>query len=202
MTNLVTSGMPRGRGWKGGVTPRTRKQLKPPEARLSMNVAMGVGYQLDTTGDLILNAIPVTVMQPHPYPTGHFHPGYCSFFPGPSQYQSPGFSLPIDPIPTHSALSRETFLCALVATTGTQTSSPRMTCASSTKSGDSLHHRAQTHHSQSFPTYTIIAGQSVCGYDAQTLCHPSLRYLMRYKSNRLQFTRLTWHQYLDCSYLN
>ena len=47
-----------------------------------------------------------------------------------------------------------------------------------------------------------IAGRSVCGYDAQTLCHPSLRYLMRYKSNYLQFTRLTWHQYLDCSYLN
>jgi len=91
MTNLVTSGMPRGRGRKGGVTPRTRKQLKPPEARLSMNVAMGVGNQLDTTGDLISNAIPVTIMQPHPYPTGHFHPGYGSFFPGPSQYQSPGF---------------------------------------------------------------------------------------------------------------
>ena len=91
MTNLVTSGMPRGRGRKGGVTPRTRKQLKPPEARLSMNVAMGVGNQLDTTGDLISNAIPVTVMQPHPYPTGHFHPGYGSFFPGSSQYQSPGF---------------------------------------------------------------------------------------------------------------
>ena len=111
-------------------------------------------------------------------------------------------SLSMDPIPTHSALLRETFLCALVTTTGTQTSSPRKTCASSTKSGDSLHHRAQTHHSQSFPTYTTIAGQSVCGYDAQTLCHPSLRYLMRYKSNCLQFTRLTWHQYLDCSYLN
>ena len=30
---------------------------------------------------------------------------------------------------------------------------PPMTCASSTKRGDSLHHRAQTHHSQSFPTY-------------------------------------------------
>ena len=80
--------------------------------------------------------------------------------------------------------------------------SPQMTCTLRTKSGDSLHHRAQTHHSQSFPTYTTIAGQSVCGYDAQTLCHPSLRYLMRYKSNCLQFTRLTWHQYLDCSYLN
>ena len=31
------------------------------------------------------------------------------------------------------------------STTGTQTGSPQMTCASSTKSGDSLHHRAQTH---------------------------------------------------------
>ena len=106
------------------------------------------------------------------------------------------FSLLMDPIPTHSALSRETFLCALVATNGTKSSSPRMTCASGTKSSDCacLVEVFQC-------ILTTITGQSVCGYDAQTLCHPSLRYLMRYKSNCLQFTRLTWHQYLDCSYL-
>ena len=90
LTNLLTSGIPRGRGWKGGVTPRTRKQLKPPGTRLSMKVAMGVGNQLDTARDLISNTIPVTVMQPPPYPTGHFHQGYGPYFPGPYPYQSPG----------------------------------------------------------------------------------------------------------------
>lgn len=35
MTNLVTSGMLWGHGRKGGVTPHTHIQLKPPETRLS-----------------------------------------------------------------------------------------------------------------------------------------------------------------------
>ena len=88
MTNLNTSGMPQGRGENSGGTPWTRKQLKPPEAKVSMRVAMGVGNLLDTTWDFISNAIPATVVQLHPFRTGYFHPGYGSYFPGPYPYKS------------------------------------------------------------------------------------------------------------------
>ena len=80
----------------------------------------------------------------------------------------------------------------------TQTSSPQMTCASSTKRATvyTIRHRLTI---VKFFQHMLPLQARVCVATMPRLC---ATYLMRYKSNCLQFTRLTWHQYLYCSYLN
>lgn len=138
---------------------------------------------------------PVTMMQHISVFPGHSHPRHAGLHL--DLYQSAGL-LPMDlHILTCSVSLRATLPRVSVSTTGTPTSSLQLTCASSTSSLC----RAHTHNSQSLPTYTITAGQVVCGYNALTLCQHSWMYLMRYRSNCPHVTRLIWAKHVDCTSL-
>lgn len=57
MTNLLTTGMPKGRGRKGGTAPRTRKATQPITTRIVMSAPM-------TTTSVNVNAHTVNASHP------------------------------------------------------------------------------------------------------------------------------------------
>lgn len=112
LTNLVTSNMPRGRGRKGGATPRTRKQLPSP-TRVSMTVGQagtsrstastGFNFASGSTASTEFNFAPTTIMLSQPataatFASGcHFTPPYPYPFPTgfPPQYSCMWIPMPI-----------------------------------------------------------------------------------------------------------
>ena len=96
VTSLVTANMPRGRGRKGGVAPRTRRPQNPYETRVSMQV--GVGSSVNASGGSsvgVSNFAPVNLMQPPSFSPGVFYPGYLPYpsvpyLPSPHQSTGPG----------------------------------------------------------------------------------------------------------------
>ena len=78
-TKLLTTSMPRGRGRKGGVTPRVRKPSQPITTRIERSTASDTSFE---------NASPPTV-------TCHAHEGGSVFMPG---FGSPHFNMVQSPV--------------------------------------------------------------------------------------------------------
>ena len=122
VTNLVTSGMPRGRGRKGGITPRTRKTQSAATTRVPISLG-DMPVRVEQAGEMSIssgfNYSPVNVIHPpanYPeqpgvsissnvnfspmnmvpsYPPTSYYPGY--FPASPSPYQPSDAFTPFNP---------------------------------------------------------------------------------------------------------
>jgi hypothetical protein len=133
VTKLVTSSMPRGRGRKGGVTPRTRKRAPATTSRVPMSIDVQGPVEhsqgLQATSSDVSFATVNMVNSPFYSPSGYHYPippGYSAFPPYSYPYQTPDtFSRPTSPY----------FVCfikghVLVVIIGTPNRRPRpMICA-------------------------------------------------------------------------
>ena len=155
VTSLVISGMPQGRGRKGGVAPRHRKQVQAPTTRVPMSIEgtqVAADIHVSASGDVSsvssvtptpLNAIR---MPPPPYPVYQY------------QYSCNPFTI--------CFIKGNISTCAGCHNRHVQYADPPEDLRIRHEEWRNLHHEDQKHHILSLAMRIITAGHSVCGFVA------------------------------------